>query len=199
MALYRGSIAALGTPKTTSTPSSSITFTTASITSIRATGTPPSPRARRARPHTPAPPSPPPPSPPASITSIRATAKPAFPDPRPAVASAYLVPRLVLDDPQQRRVVLAAPALPPHGQEHLVDDGRDWQRDAVLPPGRERYAEVLVVQLRAETGVEVVGEELLALDLHHLVARQPATEDVQDLLRRNPALRAEHQRLRDRL
>src|SRR4028118_58845 len=104
MALYRGSIAAPGTPKTTSTPSSSITFTTA------------------------------------SITSIRATAKPAFPGPRPAALSAYLVPRLVLDDPQQRRVVLAAPALPPHGQEHLVDDGRYRQPHAGLPPRRGRHA-----------------------------------------------------------
>src|SRR4028119_858051 len=118
MALYRGSIAAPGTPKTTSTPSFSITFTTA------------------------------------SITSIRATAKPAFPDPRPAVASAYLVPRLIFDDPQQHRVVLAAPALPPHDQEHLVDDGRYRQRYAVFPPGPQRYAEVPAAPLRAETGLE---------------------------------------------
>src|SRR5687768_11826900 len=119
-------MAAPGTPKATSTPSSSITFTTASMTFIVGTLVP-FPRASR---------------------------------------SPYLVLREVLDDPQESRVVFAAPALPLHRQEHLVHDGRHGQHHPVLSARRERYPEVLVVQLRAEPWVERVGEELLPLDLH---------------------------------
>src|SRR5918997_867499 len=126
MALYSGRIAAPGTPKATSTPSSSITPTTASITFIL------------------------------GIRSLLSRS----PD---------LVLREVLDDPQERRVILTAPALLLHHKQHLVHDGRHGQHHPVLPSRRQSNSQVLVVQLRAEAGIEGVGEELLPFDLHDLI------------------------------
>src|SRR3712207_7582699 len=104
-------MAAPGTPKATSTPSSSITPTTASMT---------------------------------FILGIRSLLFPGLTESRD------LVLREILDDPQERGVVLAAPALPLHRQEHLIHDRRYGQHHAVLPARRERDPEVLVVQLRAD-------------------------------------------------
>src|SRR5918997_3469695 len=152
MALYSGRIAAPGTPKATSTPSSSITPTTASITFIL------------------------------GIRSLLSRS----PD---------LVLREVLDDPQERRVILATPALLLHRKQHLVHDGRHGQHHPVLPSRGESDAEVLVMQLRPEARVELVREELLPLDLHDLVACESARENLEDLLRRNPSFGAQNKRL----
>src|SRR3712207_4479687 len=123
--------------------------------------------------------------------SLLTVCRPATVLPVPPAALSDLVPGEVFYDLQERRVVFPAPTFPLHRQEHLVHDGRHGEGYAVLAAGRQRYAEVLVVQLGAEAGVEGVGEELLALDLHHLVAREAAAQDVQDLLRRYPARRSE--------
>src|ERR687893_93248 len=149
-------MAAPGTPKATSTPSSSITPTTASITFIL------------------------------GIRSLLSRS----PD---------LVLREVLDDPQERRVVFTTPALLLHRKQHLVHDGRHGQHHPVLPPRRQSDPQVLVVQLRPKARVKLVGEELLPLDLHDLVAGETAREDVQDLLRRDPAFGTQNQRLAHRL
>src|SRR5918997_1423825 len=102
-------MAAPGTPKTTSTPSSSITPTTASIT---------------------------------FILGIRYLLS----------RSPDLVLREVLYDPQERRVILATPALFLHREQHLVHEGRHGQRHPVLPSRIQRDPQVLVVQLRPEAG-----------------------------------------------
>jgi hypothetical protein len=89
----------------------------------------------------------------------------------------------------------------PHLQslKHLIDNGGDGKGYPVLPAGRERYSQVLVVQFYPKAGIEGMGEHLLPLGLHDLVAGEPSPEHVKDFLRRDPALRAEHQRLRDGL
>src|SRR3712207_2178312 len=153
-------MAAPGTPKATSTPASSITFTTAPMMFMLGIG---------------------------SLL---------FPG---LTESRDLVLREILDDPQERGVVLAAPALPLHRQEHLIHDRRYGQHHAVLPARRERYTEVPVVQLRPETGIELVGEELLPLDLHDLVAGEASREDVEDFFGGDPAFGTQNQRLADSL
>src|SRR3712207_970908 len=127
------------------------------------------------------------------ILGIRSLLSPGLPE------SPDLVLREILDDPQQRRVVLVAPALPLHLEEHLVDDRGHGQDHPVLPARRERYPEVLVVQLGAEARIEGVGEELLALDLHDLVAGEPAREDVEDLLGADCTLGTQNEGLAYRL
>src|SRR5918992_3837893 len=153
-------MAAPGTPKATSTPSSSITLTTASMT---------------------------------FILGIRSLLSPA------GFRSPDLVLREVLDDPQERRVILAAPALLLHRQEHLVHDGGHGEHHPVLPARCQGDPEVLVVQLRAEAGIELVGEELLPFYLHDLVTCETAGEDVQNLFGGDAAFGTENERLADRL
>ncbi len=50
----------------------------------------------------------------------------------------------------------------PQGLEHLVQDRRHRQGHPVLPARRERYPQVLVVQVYPEPGGEVVLEEVPA-------------------------------------
>src|SRR5829696_3633202 len=111
----------------------------------------------------------------------------------------YLVLRGFFQQGEYRRVVPVAPALGFRRFEHLVHDGRDRQGHTVLPARCKGYTQILVVQFYPETRLEVVGEELLLLGLHHRAARQPPRERLHQLLRRDSALRAQHERLGDSL
>src|SRR3954467_10121866 len=162
-ALYSGRIAAPGTPKTTSTPSDSITRTTASIT---------------------------------FIFGMAGWGFLAGAGGR-ARGRADRVPGEVLDVGEERGVVAVAAAVGAQGLEHLVDRRRARQRDPVLARGRERDAEVLVVQVDAKAGREVVLEEVAPADLHHLVGRETAAEHLDDRRRVDARLRAEDERLGD--
>src|SRR3954451_16558001 len=164
-ALYSGRIAAPGTPKTTSTPSDSITRTTASITFIFGIGR----------------------------VSLRTGSG------GRAGRRADGVLGEVLDVGEQRGVVTVAAAVASQRLQHLVDGRGARQRDAVLARGLQGDAEVLVVQVDAEAGREVVLEEVAAADLHDLVCREAAAEHLDDGRGIDAGLRAEHERLGDRL
>ena len=56
--------------------------------------------------------------------------------------------------------------------EHLVDEGGDGQRHAVLPARLQRYPEVFVVELDLATRLEIVAEQFVPLYLHGPVRRQ---------------------------
>src|SRR5829696_3595501 len=111
----------------------------------------------------------------------------------------YLVLRGFFQQGEYRRVVPVAPALGLRRFEHLVHDGRDRQDHTVLPARCKGYTQILVVQFYPETRLEVVGEELLLLGLHHRAARQPPGERLHQLLRRDTAPGTQHERLGDGL
>src|SRR5215207_342340 len=96
-------------------------------------------------------------------------------------------------------MVPVAPTLGLQCFEHLVHDGRDRQGHSVLPARCKGYTQILVVQFYPETRLEVVREELLLFGLHHRAARQPPGERLHQLLRRDPAPGAQHERLGDSL
>ena len=62
----------------------------------------------------------------------------------------------LLDDRQQRGVVVSAVALRAQGAEHLLGQARGRQRNAEGVAGLERDVQVLVVQVDPEAGREVV-------------------------------------------
>ena len=70
-------------------------------------------------------------------------------------------------------MIPGSPALRFQRPEHLIHEGRDGQRDAVLPARLKRYPEVLVVERDLATRLEVTGKELLPLYIHGLFAARP--------------------------
>ena len=70
--------------------------------------------------------------------------------------------------------------------KHLIHDRRDGKSYPVLPAGRERYPQILMVQFYPKARIEGMFEHLLPLDLHDLVTGESAPEHVQDFLRGNP-------------
>src|SRR5918994_2150087 len=96
-------------------------------------------------------------------------------------------------------MVPVAPALGLQCFEHLVHDGRDRQGHSVLPARCKGYTQILVVQFYPETRLEIVREELLFFAPHPRAARQSPGERLHQLLRRDSAPGAQHERLRDSL
>jgi hypothetical protein len=54
-------------------------------------------------------------------------------------------------------------------------------------------SQILAVKLDLAARLEVTFQELLALDLHNLVGREPSRENLQDLLRVHSGLGAQNQ------
>ena len=68
----------------------------------------------------------------------------------------------------------------PHLQclKHLIDNSGDGKGYPVLPAGRKRYPQILVVQFYPKAGIEGMREELLPLDLHDLIARESSPKNI---------------------
>src|SRR3954447_6288806 len=111
----------------------------------------------------------------------------------------YLMLRPFFYKGQDSRMVPVALPLRLQYLQHLIHDGRNWQRHPVLSARRQSYPQILVVQFYPKAGIEGMIQELLSLGLHNLVPGEPPREYVQDLGRLHPRLRPEHQRLGDRL
>src|SRR4051794_12598115 len=161
-ALYSGRIAAPGTPKTTSTPSDSITRTTASITFIFGMAGS------------------------AFLLGVQAGAPAGAAGGGRGGAPVWggrggggRAPRPLRGGPPGDWVAVAA-TVRAQRLEHLVDGRRARQRDPVLPRGGERDAQVLVVQVDPEAGREVVLEEVAPADLHDLVGREATGQHLDD-------------------
>jgi hypothetical protein len=71
-------------------------------------------------------------------------------------------------------VVPASLPLGNQGSEQLVHERCDGERHPVLPARRQSDPQVLAVILDLAARSEVVGEELLSLDLHDLVGGETA-------------------------
>src|SRR5919109_1752957 len=82
----------------------------------------------------------------------------------------------VLDEREEGGVVAVCEAARPQGLQHLARGRGGGQGDAVLARRGQRDAEVLVVQVDPEAGLEVVLEEVATADLHHPVGREAARE-----------------------
>src|SRR5918998_2326099 len=84
----------------------------------------------------------------------------------------------LLDELEQRRVVEAAVALGPEAGDELRDDRPERDDDPGLAGGGGDDAQVLVVELDAETGREVAAEHRCPLAVEDRVPGQAPGEDL---------------------
>ena len=73
-------------------------------------------------------------------------------------------------------MVLAPSSQHLQGLKHLIDDRGDGKGHPVLPAGRKRYPQILVVQFYPKAGIEGMPEHLLLVartDLGRGAPRQP--------------------------
>ena len=83
--------------------------------------------------------------------------------------------------------------------EHLVNDGRHRQRDAVLAACCERNPQIFMMQRDFESRSEIVLQEIGATHFHNAVCRQATREDLEDDCGIHPGLGTKHQRFAYRL
>src|SRR5829696_5726007 len=81
--------------------------------------------------------------------------------------------------------------------KELTDDVGDGNRRRILGGGGTCNAEILPMQIDAESWFELMGDHGLTLQLEHPAGGEPAGEHLHDLVRVDAGLRAEHQRLAD--
>src|SRR5690606_674489 len=103
------------------------------------------------------------------------------------------------DTPVEGGVVEPAVAVGTGGAHQLGDDRCGRDRDAGLAGRRGDDPQVLVVQVDAEPGVEVVVEHLAGLLVEHGGSRQAAAEDLDGGVEVDPVGLQEHDRLGERL